>query len=347
MTSIKDKIKTREELAKIIEKLKKEGKKVGFTNGAFDIVHAGHVAYLEDASKICDVLVVSVNTDDSVKQYKDDGRPINKLEDRQKVIAALGSVGYVTAHPERRMATTIEILKPNLYIKGGDYSPKTMTSTPVIEKLGGKSVVLKLVQGVSTTDVIKKICETYASTYHFELPSKEKAKAVFLDRDGVINKEVEYLHEPGKFEFEKNAIDGVKKMYNKGYKIVVITTQAGIGLGYFTKEDFYKVNKVMLKGLGGAGINVDRVYFCPHSKADNCNCRKPKTALFERAKKDLNLDFKESYMIGDMTRDIEAGKNIGAKTILVKTGHAGKDGQSDVKPDFVVDDLVEAAKVMK
>ena len=155
------------------------------------------------------------------------------------------------------------------------------------------------------------------------------------------------MHETEKFRFVHNAIEGIKKMQELGFEIVVATVQAGIGLGYFSKEDFYKVNKVMLKGFKENGIIASRVYFCGHSVADNCNCRKPKTGLIERAKEDLNLDLNKSWVIGDKTADILAGKNAGCRTILVKTGHAGNDKEFDVKPDFIAKDLLEAAEIVK
>jgi rfaE bifunctional protein nucleotidyltransferase chain/domain len=341
---VASKLKTRDELAKIVAKLKKQGKKVGFTCGSFDILHAGHADYFDKAKEICDVLVVGVNSDKSVKKYKGEDRPIIPEHFRAKLIAALESVDYVFLFDERRQVTNIKVLKPDFYIKGGDYTPETMTSRPVVEGVGGKAVVLSLTKGISTTDIIEKVLKVYGKKRVSKKIKKNKvSQAVLLDRDGVINKEVEYLHEPGKFEFETNALDGIKRMQDMGFKIVIITTQAGIGLGYFKKEDFYKVNKVMLKGMSKKGIVVDKIYFCPHGVSDKCDCRKPKIGLILRAKRDLNLDLKNSYLIGDKTADIKAGENAGCKTILVKTGHGGKDKQLEVKPDCFAKDLVNAA----
>jgi ADP-L-glycero-D-manno-heptose 6-epimerase len=357
---INDKIKTREELVPVLQKLKKEGKKIGVTNGVFDILHSGHVMYLENARKLCDVLVVSVNTDESVKKYKGDERPIIGEQDRARLVASLESVDYVTFHNERRMRETLESLKPDFYIKGGDYSVEKMTSRDVVEAYGGKAVVLPMVEGISTTEMINKIMKVYGKESETKGEADEVTKAtelnieklkvsqaVFLDRDGVINKEVEYLHEPDKFEFLPNALDGLKSMQDMGYKLIIVTTQAGIGLGYFTKEDFYKVNRRMFKGLSEKGIIIDKIYFCPHSLSEDCNCRKPKTGLFERGKEELNLDMNRSFMIGDKTDDIQAGKNAGLKTILVKTGHGGRDKNYAVESDFIAEDLIDAAEKIK
>jgi len=118
--------------------------------------------------------------------------------------------------------------------------------------------------------------------------------------------------------------------------LVVITNQPGIGLGYYTKEDFFKVNKEMLKQLSSHNILIDKIYFCPHSKSEKCSCRKPSIGLIERSREELNLDLKKSFVIGDKSSDILAGKKAGMKTILI-----GDDREA--KPDFIARNLVEAA----
>ncbi len=347
MRTIKEKIFQREGLAEILEPIKEKGKKIGLTNGVFDILHAGHVAYLQEAREKCDVLVVSINTDSSVKEYKDDGRPIVPEMERALVVAALESVDYVTFHNERRMKATLEILRPKYYIKGGDYKTTELTSKDVLEKWGGEVVLIPMVEGKSTTNIIKKVLEVYSNNpVELKQDDKEIAKAVILDRDGVINKEVEYLHEPEKFEFIDGAMEGIKKLQQAGFKVVIATTQAGIGLGYFTKEDFYRVNKVMLKGFRENGIVASKIYFCPHSVSENCDCRKPNTGLIKKAEEDLNLDLSKSWMIGDKTSDIKAGKDAGCKTILVNTGHKGDDNEYKIRPDFVAKDLRDAAAII-
>lgn len=340
------KIYSRNQLVKIIAKLKREGKKIGITNGIFDIIHAGHVDYLAKAKAKCDVLIVSVNTDESARIYKDPGRPINSEKDRAAVVAALECVDYVTFHNERRMRDSILAYKPDFYIKGGDYDISELTSRDVLKDWGGEAVLIPPVKGKSTTSVIEKFANLHNWPVSLPQGSKNKTKAVFLDRDGVINEEIEYLHEPDRFKFIQGVIKGIKKMQDKGFKIVIVTTQAGIGLGYFTKEDFLKVNKKMLHGFYENGIVISKIYFCPHSLEDNCDCRKPRTSLFQRARKDLNIDFKKSYVIGDKESDIEAGKKIGAKTILVTTGHIKSLKFLKPKPNFTARNLLEASELI-
>ena len=117
--STSEKIKSRTELARLRPTLRRRGLTVGLTNGVFDLLHAGHVTYLAQARELCDVLIVSLNTDASVRRYKSTHRPLVPLAERQRVVAALECVQYVTSHGERRMRRTLELLQPDLYIKGG------------------------------------------------------------------------------------------------------------------------------------------------------------------------------------------------------------------------------------
>ena len=326
-------------MSELCETLKKQGKTIGFTSGVFDLVHAGHVDYLEKAKNICNILIVGINSDASVRRFKEDMRPVIPEDERAVVVAGLASVDYVFIFNERRNRKNIELIKPDYYIKAGDYSKAELTSAEVVERFGGKVKLVEKKFMSSTTGIIEKI----SSAFHFPGSPPKVAPAVFLDRDGTINEEVEYLHEPEKFRFLPNVVEGVKKMQDRGYKIVVITTQAGIGLGYFSKEDFFRVNREMLRGFSEGGVTVSKIYFCPHSKSESCKCRKPGIALIERACCDLNLDISRSFIIGDKTSDIEAGKRAGAGTILVRTGFSGKDGEFDVQPDYAAEDLIDAA----
>jgi rfaE bifunctional protein nucleotidyltransferase chain/domain len=350
---IQNKIKTRQALARLCQHLRSQNKTIGFTSGAFDLLHAGHVDYLEKAGQLCDVLIVAVNSDLSVKKYKGPDRPIIPLKQRLLLVAALESVDYVFSFNERRNKRNIEALKPDFYIKAGDYLENQLTSSEVVEKFGGKVSLIPLSQSVSTSEIIDRIragfsgnTEKYIefenTVYYKRKPSKT-APAVFFDRDGTINEELDYLDDPKSFRLLPHVRDGMKKIQDLGYRIVILTNQPGIGMGYYTKQDFYRVNKTMLSQLSGAGILVDKIYFCPHSMAENCECRKPGLALVERARTDLNLDLSRSIIIGDRSTDIATGKRAGMKTILVKTGAAGRDGLYQVEADYQANNLLDAA----
>lgn len=351
---IQQKIKTREELARLCEQFRQQGKTIGFTSGVFDLLHAGHVDYLEKAKALCDILIVGLNSDASVRAYKGQNRPIVPQDQRLKVVAGLESVDYVFPFDERRNQKNIEALKPHLYIKAGDYSPDMLTSKEIVEKFGGKIHLIPIAESISTSGIIEKIwalrrtqseqfVEEEGAVHIERIPSK-LSQAVFLDRDGTLIEEVEYLHEPEKIRFLPHALEGMRKFQDMGYRLVLLSNQPGIGLGYYTKEDFYRVNRALFKEFSKHGILIDKIYFCPHSKSENCSCRKPGQALIQRAQKELSLDLSQSIMIGDKTSDIETGKRAGMKTILVRTGHQGKDGEFSAKPDYIAEDLLSAAQ---
>lgn len=342
----KSKILTREEIAK---SAKREGiKAIGFTSGVFDLVHPGHVRYLEEARSKCDFLIVGVNSDSSVRSNKGEKRPICFENSRLEVVASLEAVDAAFLFSEANNNNNIEILKPDIYFKAGDYDKSKLSSAPLVESYGGRVEIIPFAEGFSSTAIIDRIC----SVHDDETPRSNKkepyklAPAVFVDRDGTINEPVEYLHEPSKFKVLKGALEGLRRFKEKGYRIVVVTNQPGIGFGYFTKEDFFAVNKEMLRQAHKAGVAIDRIYYSPYSQADNTTCRKPGTALIERAVNDLNLDLKASMVIGDTTSDIEMGRKLGIRTVLVTTGEGGKDGKFKTSPDLTVDSIADAAKAV-
>ena len=151
------KIKSPKQLGKIISQCKKKKRKVAFTNGCFDILHPGHISYLKEAKEKSAVLIVALNTDSSVRRIKGPTRPIAKLRDRQRAVAALESVDYVTSFPETTPLRLISELKPDLLIKGGDWKAKDIVGRKVVAKYGGKAISVKYIKGYSTSSIIKKI----------------------------------------------------------------------------------------------------------------------------------------------------------------------------------------------
>ena len=153
MRSLREKIKGREELAQIIEGLKREGKKIVFTNGCFDLLHAGHVTYLEEARGFGDVLVVGVNSDSSVRRIKGSGRPIVPLEQRMAVLAALEAVDYVVPFEEDTPYELIALLRPNILVKGGDWRAEEVVGRELVEEIR----IIPYLEGVSTSGIIQRI----------------------------------------------------------------------------------------------------------------------------------------------------------------------------------------------
>lgn len=144
----------RNDLAQIAQRLRSQGKKVVTTNGCFDILHLGHVRILEAARQLGDVLIVGINSDDSVKRLKGPQRPINTEMDRAEVLGALKSVDYVSVFSEDTPVEFLKVVKPDIHVKGADYLPSQLAETPVVESFGGRVEILQLVAGKSTTNVL-------------------------------------------------------------------------------------------------------------------------------------------------------------------------------------------------
>ena len=175
--------------------------------------------------------------------------------------------------------------------------------------------------------------------------------AVFLDRDGVINVEKDYVYTIDEFEFIEDSIEALKIIQDKGYALVVVTNQSGIARGYYTEEDFLKLTEWMDWCLIDRGVTLDGIYYCPHHpekgigkyKVD-CNCRKPTAGLIFDAVKQLDIDLGRSVMVGDKVSDIECGKNAGIKrNYLVRSGHAIS-AEDEKKATGVYKDLMAFAK---
>ena len=158
---MKEKIKERKELLRIVENLKAKGKRIVFTNGCFDLLHLGHVRYLEEARSLGDVLVVGVNSDSSVRKLKGPKRPILPEEERTEILSGLGCVDYVTLFNEPDPLKLITSLKPNLLVKGGDWTREQIVGREVVERSGGELVIIPFVRGASTSNVIETILKRY------------------------------------------------------------------------------------------------------------------------------------------------------------------------------------------
>ena len=171
-------------------------------------------------------------------------------------------------------------------------------------------------------------------------------KVIFLDRDGVINEEVGYLHKIKDFKFINGVMDSCNYFLSLGYQIIVVTNQSGIGRGLYKEEDFQIVNEWMLGKFEQQGVSILDVFFCPHGPNDNCYCRKPKPGLFIDAMEKYDIDMKKSWMIGDKEADIEAANNAGIiQTILVKSGH--KINEEKTNASYTFDSILNAKKILK
>ncbi len=158
---MKEKIKEREALLQILKSLKDKGKRIVFTNGCFDLLHLGHVRYLEEAKSLGDILIVGVNSDRSVRELKGPNRPILPAEERAEILSGLGCVDYVTIFDELDPLELISSLLPHVLVKGGDWTRETTVGREVVERAGGKVVILPLIEGASTSNLIETILKRY------------------------------------------------------------------------------------------------------------------------------------------------------------------------------------------
>ncbi len=175
---------------------------------------------------------------------------------------------------------------------------------------------------------------------------KPRRKVVFIDRDGVINVDLwKYVETWKEFRFEKGALESLKTLTDKGFDIFIISNQAGVGDGIFSEAAMWQVHEKMVAAMAKRDIKIRGARYCTHAKKAKCDCRKPKTQLLEKAVMNLSFDKDKTFFVGDKLSDLEAGKNFGVKTILVRTGYGPKTEKELTKklqPDHIVNDLRDA-----
>jgi len=176
--------------------------------------------------------------------------------------------------------------------------------------------------------------------------TKAARKVVFIDRDGVINVDLwKYVETWKEFRFEKGVLDALKVLTDKGFDIFIISNQAGVGDGIFSEAAMWQVHEKMVAAMAKREIKIRGARYCTHGKKAKCDCRKPKTQLLEKAVMNLAFDREKTYFVGDKLSDLEAGRNFGIKTILVRTGYGAETEKKLTKklqPDHIVNSLKEA-----
>jgi len=310
------------------------------TNGVFDILHRGHVDYLSRASELGASLLVGLNSDASVRLLgKGVDRPFNKQPDRAYVLGGLAAVTAVTIFEESTPSSLVSLIKPDVYVKGGDYDVDKLDEARIVRGYGGRALALPFIRGFSTSDLVLRVRKGL------------NRKAVFLDRDGVINEDFGYVHKWEDFHFLPHAVEGIKIFMDAGYKVVVVTNQSGIARGLFSEEDFLELTRRMRAELAACGVYVDGVYYCPHYQGGtvseysiDCSCRKPSPGLITRALMELGLSAEESLLVGDKATDIQAARNAGLRRAYLVGAE-----KSEVPADFADGffcDLISCAKAI-
>lgn len=185
------------------------------------------------------------------------------------------------------------------------------------------------------------------NTLNLKMASSKSEKAIFIDRDGVINEDPigDYVKRWEDFRFIPGSVEALKRLQDSGYKIVIISNQAGIGDGVYSESALKDITAKMLSELKKSGVTVRGIYYCLHGKEANCACRKPKTGLFQQAANEIQFNPNETYFVGDKASDVQAGKTFGLKTIFVLTGHGKIDKAQlspNVRPEQILPSLKEA-----
>lgn len=173
-------------------------------------------------------------------------------------------------------------------------------------------------------------------------------KLSLIDRDGTIIVEKNYLSSPDQVELLEGAVEGIQLLRRLGYVIVVVTNQSAVGRGYFSLATLEKIHQRLRNLLSARGASLDAIYVCPHHPDDGCSCRKPAPGLAWKAATEFRADLVNSIVVGDKACDIELGKQVGAQTILVRTGYGASvaiDGKTC--PDYVAKNLIEAAHIIQ
>lgn len=211
------------------------------------------------------------------------------------------------------------------------------------------------VKDMGTPDRLAAVTEDIRSGIVSGRNLKQKQKAVFLDRDGTINRYVGYLTKKEQFSLLPNAAQAIARINASSYLAIVITNQPVVARGECSFEELEEIHMTMETQLGEQGAYLDDLFFCPHHPDSgyegerpelkfDCDCRKPKTGLIDQAVEQYHIDLAESWFVGDSTMDIQTGKNAGTKTVLLKTGIAGSDRKYDVEPDHTAEDLLDAVE---
>jgi histidinol-phosphate phosphatase family protein len=213
------------------------------------------------------------------------------------------------------------------------------------------------IKDIGTPERYDKICAEHAAGVVQRSSLRSPQRAVFLDRDGTLIQDVDGLTRPEQLELLPGAAAAVRELNHHGWRAVLVTNQPVVAKGFCTESDVQNIHNKLETLLGREHAFLDRIYWCPHHpekgfpgerselKVD-CSCRKPKPGMLLQAQEHLNIDLSSSWLIGDSTTDLETARNAGVKSVLVRTGHGGRDGKFSAAADFTADNVLDAVRVV-
>lgn len=214
-------------------------------------------------------------------------------------------------------------------------------------------VTPEYIKDMGTPERLDKVERDFVAGLPERLSGRQLRSAVFLDRDGTINREVTHLKSPDQLELLAGSASAIRRLNRSGTLAVVITNQPVVARGDVSLAGLDRIHARLESQLGAGGAFLDGLYFCPHHPEKGfpgevvelkgpCNCRKPEPGLIDQACRDLGIGRQDSWMIGDTTSDIEAGRRAGVRTVLLRTGHAGVDAKHTVRPDYIAPNIADA-----
>jgi D-glycero-D-manno-heptose 1,7-bisphosphate phosphatase len=323
-------INTIKDLKENLELIKYQNKKVGAISGAFDILHQGHIQTLDHCLKRVDNLFVLVNSDSSVKLYKGKHRPKNNIKKRMKNLENIFPEIFFVSFDEVIPNKILEIIKPDIYYLSEEWSTSPVERL-VLDKFGGKVEIHPQLENHSTSKLIS---------------SKNMSRgAIFLDRDGTINKDTGYLNNISDIEIPEKNIEGLKAISELDLYIFIVTNQSGIAKNKITMNEFNLVNSKIIEIINAGGGRIDKTYFDVTDANNPSYRRKPNIGMVLEATDEYDVALVNSWMIGDKDSDILLGKYCNMKTIYIK--NTAYNYESKLKPDFEVENLMEASVIIK
>jgi|GEM_PF-496295 len=358
--SSSNKIKSREEIIEIADRLRAAGYSIVTTNGAFDLLHIGHLKMLQEAKSLGDVLIVGVNSDRSIRRFKGPNRPINSERDRAEMLAALACTDYVTIFDELTPVPLLDAIKPRYHVNSPEHGYACIEKEVVLRH-GGEIYISRLVEGLSTTTLIEKILQAYA---------RPAPRAIFLDtgdllkpecreaeersRRAVENGETAYPSPLSRFSapwssvLDEKVLQVLSQFRQAGYRLILLANHPEVAMGLRTEEELEERYGEVRRFLKALGIELDGIYWCPHHPRGKigayrreCACRKPLPGLLEQAVSDLNINLARSFVVGRKQEDILMGREINCKTILVEDASFQADPNFPVGPNFRVGSFEE------